>query len=107
MDHRLADTVWPDEFDVLFAILDDLPIQLQVHVFVVEGKDVTRTHRAVEIAFCRAFQRNLHRASAKQGLMAKIACRNTQPVLKLPLHCFQPSAMNPSVYARSSSSVSK
>src|SRR5262245_15246767 len=133
MDHRLADTVWPDELDVVFAVLDNLLIEIQVHILVIECIDMTGTHRAVQIALRRAFQRDLDWSSGQHSLMAKVACRDAQPVSKFPAHfingcalsrlhslrsshygcalsrlhslrscyCFQPSAINPSVYARS------
>ena len=71
MDHRLADAVRPDEFDVVLAVLDDLSVQLQVHVLVVECVDMPRTHRTVEIALRRAFERDLDRAALRTALCRK------------------------------------
>src|SRR5262249_52881784 len=34
MNHWLADSVRPDEFDVVFAVLNDLAIQIEIHVLV-------------------------------------------------------------------------
>src|SRR5262249_40113880 len=86
MDHRLADTVRPDELDVILAVLDDLFIKLQVHVFVIEGIDVARAHRAIEVALRRAFECDLDWSSGQHSFVAKVARRDAQPVSNLSGH---------------------
>ena len=72
VDHRLADAVGPDELDIVLTIVDDFPIKIQVHAFVVECVDVARTHRTVEIAFGRALKRDFDWTAVERGFVAKI-----------------------------------
>ena len=101
MDHRLADAVGPDELDIVLTIVDDFPIKIQVHAFVVECVDVARAHRTVEIAFGRALKRDFDWTAVERGFVAKITECNVPTVSQLLVHSFQPSAMKPNVYARS------
>src|SRR5688572_33484481 len=108
MDHGLANPIRPDELHVVFTVRDDLLIKIQIHVLVVEGIDVTRTHGTVEIAFGGTLQRNLDRSAGEDGPAAEVAGGDADAVSKLVTHCligtyavfepgFDPSHTKPSV----------
>src|SRR5688500_1079220 len=99
MNQRFADAVGPDEFYVVFAVPNDLPVKLNIHVLVVERVDVPGTHGAIEVAPGCALDRDLDRAAVQDGFVPEVAGGDAEAIGELASHAwsFRPSQTKPRV----------